>query len=112
MLGYRAGLILRSNTERGSSMNIVRTVVAAVSAALLMVGSVAFAGPDHSDFVKGPFTKGQDVTKQCLECHDKQTADFMKTAHWKWTGTPNHVKGMEKSTKEYGKKNMTNKLPH
>ena len=90
------------------SMKGVRTVVAAVSAALLLVASVAFAGVDHSDFVKGPFTKGQDVTKQCLECHDKQTADFMKTAHWKWTGTPNHVKGMEKSTKEFGKKNMTN----
>ena len=32
----------------------------------------------------------------------------MKTSHWKWKGTPNHVKGMEKSTTEYGKANMLN----
>lgn len=89
-------------------MKGVRTVVAAVSAALLLVASMAFAGVDHSDFIKGPFTKGQDVTKQCLECHESQATDFMKTTHWKWKGTPNHVKGMEKSTKEYGKSNMIN----
>ena len=89
-------------------MNRVRTAVAAASAALLLVASMAFAGVDHSDFVKGPFKEGRDVTKQCLECHEQQATDFMKTTHWNWKGTPNHVKGMEKSTKEYGKFNMIN----
>lgn len=85
-----------------------KSLAAILSAALVLVSAQAFAGPDHSEFVQGPFTKGQDVTKVCLQCHEKQADDFMKTAHWKWEGTPNHVKGLEKSTKEYGKKNMTN----
>lgn len=75
---------------------------------LVLVVMQAFAGPDHSEFVKGPFKLGQDVTKVCLECHDKQAGDFMKTTHWNWKGTPNHIKGMEKSTKEFGKFNMIN----
>jgi octaheme c-type cytochrome (tetrathionate reductase family) len=75
---------------------------------LLTVSGSAVAGVDHSDFVKGPYNEGRDVTKQCLECHDKQAADVMKTTHWTFAGTPNHVKGMEKSTKKYGKANMIN----
>jgi octaheme c-type cytochrome (tetrathionate reductase family) len=76
---------------------------------LLLASPVkSIAGQDHSEFIKGPFKEGQDVTKVCLECHDKQAQDFMQTTHWKWKGTPNHVKGMEKSTKEFGKTNMLN----
>jgi len=74
----------------------------------VLMASMAFAGVDHSDFVKGPFKEGRDVTRQCLECHEKQAADVMKTTHWTFAGTPNHVKGMEKSTKKYGKANMIN----
>jgi len=76
--------------------------------ALVLVALQAFAGQDHSEFVKGPFKSGQEVTKVCLECHEKQAGDFMKTSHWKWKGTPNHVKGMENSKKEFGKANMIN----
>jgi octaheme c-type cytochrome (tetrathionate reductase family) len=89
-------------------MKGMKAVMAVLTAALVLVAFQAFAGPDHKDFVKGPFTKGQDVTKQCLECHEKQAEDVMKTSHWTWAGTPNHVKGMEKSTKKYGKTNMIN----
>ena len=66
------------------------------------------AATDHSDMVKGPFKTGEDVTKGCLECHEQQATDFMKTTHWTWQGTPNHVQGMEKSGKTYGKFNMLN----
>lgn len=83
-------------------------MMAVVTAALVLVSFQAFAGPDHKEFVKGPFKDGQSVTKVCLECHEQQAAAVMKTTHWKWEGTPNHVKGMEKSTKEFGKKNMIN----
>lgn len=89
-------------------MKGMKAVMAVLTAALVLVAFQAFAGVDHSDFVKGPFKEGRDVTKQCLECHEKQADDVMKTSHWKWKGTPNHVKGMEKSTKEYGKSNMIN----
>lgn len=88
-------------------MKLYRSLVFLVGL-LLAVSSSAVAGVDHSDFVKGPFKEGRDVTKQCLECHEKQATDVMKTTHWTFAGTPNHVKGMEKSTKKYGKANMIN----
>lgn len=89
-------------------MKSVKVMVALLAAALVMVSFQAFAGPDHAEFVKGPFKDGQSVTKVCLECHEQQAEDVMKTTHWTWAGTPNHVKGMEKSTKTFGKKNMIN----
>jgi octaheme c-type cytochrome (tetrathionate reductase family) len=53
-------------------------------AAALFTGAV-LAGQDHSEFIKGPFKTGPDVTKQCLQCHEKQATDFMKTVHWTWS---------------------------
>lgn len=89
-------------------MKIMKKAVVLMLPLLLTSVSLAGAGPDHSEFLKGPFTSGQDVTKACLECHEKAATDFMKTTHWKWKGTPNQVKGLEKSKKEYGKANMLN----
>src|SRR6266540_2794624 len=77
-------------------------------AMFFMTAAQGMAAVDHSEFVKGPFKSGTEVTKVCLECHEKQAAEVMKTTHWTWAGTPNHVKGMEKSTKLYGKSNMIN----
>ena len=67
-----------------------------------------FAATDHSTLVKGPFKTGEEVTKTCLKCHTKQAGDFIKTTHWTWKGTPNHLNGKQKSTEEYGKANMLN----
>ncbi len=39
---------------------------------------------DHSKFIEGPFKDGSEVTKACLECHEDQATDFMKTPHWTW----------------------------
>lgn len=75
---------------------------------LLCFSLTAAAATDHSGFVTGPFKDGREVTKLCLECHDKQASDFIKTQHWTLKGVPNHVKGLEKSGKLYGKTNMTN----
>lgn len=86
----------------------VKGMVGMLTATLFLVSFQAFAETDHAEFVKGPFKDGQSVTKVCLECHEEQAADVMKTTHFTWAGTPNHVKGMEKSTKTYGKKNMIN----
>jgi octaheme c-type cytochrome (tetrathionate reductase family) len=58
--------------------------------------------------VKGPFTNGPEVTKACLECHEKEATDVMKTTHFTWKGTPNHVIGLEKSKQQFGKANMIN----
>lgn len=89
-------------------MKMKKLAAVFLSAVTVLAASWAFAGQDHAEFVKGPFKTGSDVTKVCIECHEKQATDFMKTTHWTWAGTPNHVKGMEKSTKLYGKSNMIN----
>lgn len=89
-------------------MKSIKTIFMAAVLLVNMSLATAFAATDHAEFIKGPFKDGIDVTKVCLECHDKQATDVMKTTHWNWKGTPNHVKGMEKSTKQYGKSNMIN----
>ena len=33
---------------------------------------------------RGPFTDGPSVTAACLECHEDEAHDFMKTSHWTW----------------------------
>jgi octaheme c-type cytochrome (tetrathionate reductase family) len=71
-----------------------------------MVATFASAAMDHN-FITGPFKDGREVTKKCLECHEKQANDIMKTTHWTWKGTPNHVAGRAKAG-EQGKANMIN----
>ncbi len=88
-------------------MNIIKRIISIALLTPITVASL-HAATDHKEFVKGPFKSGTEVTKVCLECHEKQASDFMKTTHWNWKGAPNHVKGLEKSTKEYGKANMIN----
>lgn len=75
-----------------------------------VTASFAMAATDHSTLVKGPFKTGEEVTKVCLQCHQKQADEFIKTTHWKWQGTPNHIKGKENSKKEFGKANMLNAI--
>jgi len=91
-------------------MNLSQKINSVVGFAILLMFSCSalYAATDHSTLVKGAFKSGEDVTKACLECHSDQAKDFIKTTHWKWQGTPNHIQGMENSSKEYGKSNMVN----
>jgi len=51
----------------------------------LSLATTVIAG-NHADYVgNGPFKNGPEVTKKCLECHDKEAKDFMKTTHWTWS---------------------------
>jgi octaheme c-type cytochrome (tetrathionate reductase family) len=74
----------------------------------LLLVSAASAATDHGALIKGSFKTGEEVTKVCLGCHQKQADAFIQTTHWKWKGVPNHLKGQEKSPVEYGKANMLN----
>lgn len=68
------------------------------------LGSVVLAG-NHATYVgKGPFKSGPDVTRKCIECHEKETKDFMKTVHWTWS-SEQVVDGRNVSL---GKKNALN----
>ena len=68
------------------------------------LGSVVLAG-NHATYVgKGPFKSGPEVTRKCIECHEKETKDFMKTVHWTWS-SEQVVNGKKISL---GKKNALN----
>ncbi len=64
-----------------------------VAFVLLVLPVLAFAaGPstaDHGRFeaLKGPFTRGEEVTKACLRCHTEAAKQVMATSHWTWAYT-------------------------
>ena len=59
---------------------------------------------DHQD-IEGPFTDGPSVTATCLECHEDEAHDFMKTSHWNWAPEQNVI---GKGEVALGKKNTLN----
>ncbi|NIQ96758.1 MAG: cytochrome C, partial [Desulfuromonadales bacterium] len=61
------------------AIKITLTLLAMVG---LMVTS-ALAG--HQDRIEGPVKEPQDITRQCLQCHEDAAKDFMKTSHWNWS---------------------------
>lgn len=58
--------------------------VAVILLASGIPASGAWAG--HDVLVgHGPFKNGPEVTRKCLQCHEKEARDFMKTVHWTWS---------------------------
>lgn len=70
----------------------------------LLAPAAVRAAYDHSR-IEGPFTSGPEVTKACLECHEDEATDVMKTSHWTWT-VDQEVPGKGKIQR--GKKNVIN----
>ena len=62
---------------------------------------------DHSYIIEGPFETGQDVTRNCLECHEDAAPELMQTSHWKWEGDPVILPGRDEPV-TIGKKNQIN----
>jgi octaheme c-type cytochrome (tetrathionate reductase family) len=63
------------------------------------------AGNTHADRLPGPYASGPEVTRACLDCHEQQAKDVMKTVHWTWQKTQ-EVPG--KGTVRLGKANLIN----
>jgi octaheme c-type cytochrome (tetrathionate reductase family) len=59
---------------------------------------------DHQD-IEGPFADGPSVTATCLECHEDEAHDFMKTSHWTWMPDQNVI---GKGEIALGKRNTIN----
>ncbi len=79
-------------------------IAAAVSLAATALATSVFAG-SHAGYVgNGPFKNGPEVTRKCIECHEKETKDFMKTVHWTWSSE----QGANGKKIELGKKNALN----
>ena len=63
--------------------------------------------PNHNELVKleGNISP-EDVTKNCLSCHEKEGEAILKTSHWNWHGASPYTVGHEKRT-DLGKKSNT-----
>jgi len=76
-----------------------------LSALLLILLAVPAIASNHKDYVgNGPFKDGPAVTNKCIECHDKEAQDVLKTSHWNW-GKKQIIHGKEVF---HGKKNAVN----
>jgi len=82
-------------------------LVAVFPAAMLSAADAGFKIiPEHQE-IEGPFEDGIDVTYTCLECHEEQAHDFMKTAHWTWSRLQEVPgKGLIKMGKRHGINNF------
>ncbi len=65
-----------------------------IIAAIGLVAGLAFATTaqaSHADLIQlggeVTFKNGPEVTKKCIECHEQETKEFMKTVHWTWSKT-------------------------
>ncbi|MFZ1288881.1 MAG: hypothetical protein WAR79_02230 [Melioribacteraceae bacterium] len=64
------------------------------------------AQEDHTEHIEGPFNSPQEVTANCLECHEGVDAEIMETRHWNWLGNEFQTKHGEKT--KFGKQNIIN----
>ena len=64
-------------------MQLAKRFILTISLLALLVLPTLAANP-HEEYVQGPFETGPDVTKVCLECHEDEATEFMKTSHWTW----------------------------
>ena len=76
-----------------------------ITAAVLIVSGYLLAAMNHSALITGPFKNGPEVTKACLQCHQQNAQDFMKTVHWTWSARQK-IEG--KGEVELGKINAIN----
>ncbi len=90
--------------------NIQLLAAAALFSAAIIFLLPAAKGADHKKFpeVNRNFTKPEDVTKACLECHNTIGADIMKTNHWLWTRKTDKLPGRKGEKVDVGKKNIIN----
>lgn len=80
-----------------------------VITALLLLGIIGFAGAseDHSTYIEGPFDTPQELTAQCLTCHEDVGESFLHSVHWTWESELANVPGYDAQVR-LGKKNGLN----
>ena len=61
---------------------------------------------DHTENVSGPFETPQEVTEECLMCHDTAAEEIMQTRHWNWLGS--NIGDSTHTSTTRGKKNLIN----
>ena len=61
---------------------------------------------DHAEYIDGPFENPQEITENCLMCHEGIDTEIMKTRHWNWQGAEYTNQNGKSVT--LGKQNMIN----
>ena len=49
----------------------------------ILLTTIAFA-QDHSENLSGPFENVQQVTEECLMCHEDVGNEVLQSNHWNW----------------------------
>ncbi|MGK9476382.1 tetrathionate reductase family octaheme c-type cytochrome [Melioribacter sp. OK-6-Me] len=68
--------------------------------------SVFLFAQSHKDMIEGPFSNPQEVTEQCLTCHESSAKEIMKTSHWTWLDEK--FVDANNDTLQMGKRNFIN----
>lgn len=60
--------------------------------------------------LQGPFDTPQEVTAECLVCHQQHGDDFIQTVHWNWTGDAPNFTDLDGNPdpRTLGKKDLIN----
>ena len=45
----------------------------------LIISGVSILGQSHNDYLSGPFNSPQEVTQECLNCHENAAKEIMLT---------------------------------
>ncbi|MCZ7673336.1 MAG: hypothetical protein M5U34_42595 [Chloroflexi bacterium] len=62
---------------------------------------------DHTVLIQGALETGQDVTTECLRCHETAAHEVIQTSHWTWESEPIMLPGRDEPV-TIGKKNQLN----
>jgi len=72
----------------------------------LLICVTSVMAQSHKDYISGPFNSPQEVTQECLNCHENTSREIMKTNHWTWLNEE-FVDGNNNKV-QMGKKNFVN----
>jgi len=61
-----------------------RFIIGTIFFVLVLGCGTVQADSDHKDRIQGPVEDASAVIKQCLNCHQDQAVDIMRTPHWTW----------------------------
>jgi octaheme c-type cytochrome (tetrathionate reductase family) len=66
----------------------------------------AVLAQDHTENVSGPFENPQEVTEECLMCHDEAGDEILESRHWNWLGS--NISDTTTLVESRGKQNLIN----
>ena len=72
----------------------------------LIISTISVIGQSHKDYLSGPFNSPQEVTTECLNCHENAAKEIMLTNHWTWLNE--EFVDANNNKVQMGKKNFIN----